>query len=97
LVTGGFAIIGTYAFVAAIEGYLENRINLLTRVVLTVLGVALVWPDISVVVRLVCVALFVGLFIHTARQYDANQVKKESEDGQESLPQTKPDTVESSL
>ena len=97
LVTGGFAIIGTYAFVAAIEGYLENKINLLTRAVLIVLGVALVWPDISVVIRLVCVALFVGLFIHTARQYDANQVKKESEDEQESLPQTEPDTVASSL
>jgi TRAP-type uncharacterized transport system fused permease subunit len=97
LVTGGFAIIGTYAFVAAIEGYLENKINLLTRAVLIVLGVALVWPDISVVIRLVCVALFVGLFIHTARQYDANQVKKESEDEQESLSPTEPDTVASSL
>ena len=97
LVTGGFAIIGTYAFVAAIEGYLESKINLLTRAVLIVLGVALVWPDISVVIRLVCVALFIGLFIHTARQYDANQVKKESEDEQESLPQTEPDTVASSL
>ena len=97
LVTGGFAIIGTYAFVAAIEGYLENKINLLTRAVLIALGVALVWPDISVVIRLVCVALFIGLFIHTARQYDANQVKKESEDEQESLPQTEPDTVASSL
>ena len=32
----------------------------MTRVVLVVLGVALVWPDVSVVIRLVCVALFVA-------------------------------------
>ncbi len=90
-------IIGTYAFVAAIEGCLESKINLLTRVVLIMLGVALVWPDISVVIRPSVRSTFVGLFIHTARQYDANQVKKDPEDEQESLPQTEPVAIASSL
>ncbi|MEZ8386045.1 TRAP transporter large permease subunit, partial [Vibrio splendidus] len=97
LVTGGFAIIGTYAFIAAIEGYLESEINVITRVVLVVIGAALVWPDVSVVIRLVCVAIFVGIFIYSGRKYDANQVKKESESEEQKLPQTGSNTVASSL
>ena len=97
LVTGGFAIIGTYAFIAAIEGYLESEINLVLRAVLIALGVALVWPDVSIVIRLVGVALFVAIFIYSGRKYDINQVKKQSDEEQESLSQTEPGTVASSL
>ena len=97
LVTGGFAIVGTYAFIAAIEGYLESEINVMTRVVLVVLGVALVWPDVSVVIRLVCVALFVGIFIHSGRKYDANKVQRESKSEEETESQTESRTVASSL
>ena len=97
LVTGGFAVIGTYAFIAAIEGYLESEVNIITRVVLVAIGIALVWPDVSVVIRLVCVAIFVGIFIYSGRKYDANQVKKESESEEKKLPQTGSNTVASSL
>ncbi|OEE90944.1 TRAP transporter permease [Vibrio crassostreae] len=97
LVTGGFAVIGTYAFIAAIEGYLESEVNIITRVALVAVGIALVWPDVSVVIRLVCVAIFVGIFIYSGRKYDANQVKMESESEEKKLPQTGSNTVASSL
>ena len=64
---------------------------------LVAIGVALVWPDVSVVIRLVCVAIFVGIFIYSGRKYDANQVKKESESEEKKLPQTGSNTVASSL
>ena len=72
LVTGAFAIIGTYAFIAAIEGYLEGEINWLIRVVLVAIGLALVWPEVYVVIRLVCSAAFVAIFVYSGRNTNTN-------------------------
>jgi TRAP-type uncharacterized transport system fused permease subunit len=68
LVTGVFAIIGTYAFIGAIEGYLEGELNVLLRIVLVAIGIALVWPDISIWIRLACGAAFVAIFVYSGRQ-----------------------------
>ncbi|MDN3610764.1 TRAP transporter permease [Vibrio ostreicida] len=68
LITGGFAIVGTYAFVAAMEGYLEGKINGLTRIVLVIVGLLQVWPEVSDWWRLVGSALFIAIFVFSGRQ-----------------------------
>lgn len=67
LTLGFFAIFGTYAFIGAIEGYLEGPINWGIRVILAIIGIALVWPDISIFVRMACVILFIAIFIYSAK------------------------------
>lgn len=53
--------------IGAIEGYLEGPLNVLLRLVLAVIGVVLVWPNLPIWIRLVCVALFVAIFIYTRK------------------------------
>ncbi len=64
---GIFAIFGTYAMIGAIEGYLEGQLNLLWRLLLAVIGVLLVWPNLPIWIRLVCVALFIAIFIYSGK------------------------------
>ena len=73
IVTGVFAIIGTYCFVAAIEGYLEYELNIALRAVLLVAGLALVWPDMSLIVRVIAAAVFFAIFAYTSRGYKLSQ------------------------
>ncbi|ELO1779959.1 TRAP transporter permease [Vibrio fluvialis] len=65
---GFFAIVGTYAMIGAIEGFLEGPLNWLIRALLAVIGIALVWPNIPLLVRVVCVALFIAIFIYSGRR-----------------------------
>ncbi|WP_044363136.1 TRAP transporter permease [Vibrio fluvialis] len=65
---GFFAIVGTYAMIGAIEGFLEGPLNWPIRALLAVIGVALVWPNIPLLVRVVCVALFIAIFIYSGRR-----------------------------
>ncbi|ELI5719182.1 TRAP transporter permease [Vibrio fluvialis] len=65
---GFFAIVGTYAMIGAIEGFLEGPLNWPTRALLAVIGIALVWPNIPLLVRVVCVALFIAIFIYSGRR-----------------------------
>lgn len=53
--------------IGAIEGYLEGRLNLLWRFLLAVIGVLLVWPNLPIWIRLVCVALFIAIFIYSGK------------------------------
>ncbi|ENF8746650.1 TRAP transporter permease [Vibrio fluvialis] len=65
---GFFAIVGTYAMIGAIEGFLEGPLNWPIRALLAVIGIALVWPNIPLLVRMVCVALFIAIFIYSGRR-----------------------------
>ncbi|WPK54770.1 TRAP transporter permease [Vibrio fluvialis] len=65
---GFFAIVGTYAMIGAIEGFLEGPLNRPIRALLAVIGIALVWPNIPLLVRVVCVALFIAIFIYSGRR-----------------------------
>ncbi|EPM4291874.1 TRAP transporter permease [Vibrio fluvialis] len=65
---GFFAIVGTYAMIGAIEGFLEGPLNWPIRALLAVIGIALVWPNIPLLVRVVCVALFIAIFIYSGRR-----------------------------
>ncbi|MBY8255911.1 TRAP transporter permease [Vibrio fluvialis] len=65
---GFFAIVGTYAMIGAIEGFLEGPLNWPIRALLAVIGIALVWPNIPLLARVVCVALFIAIFIYSGRR-----------------------------
>ncbi|KJY87461.1 C4-dicarboxylate ABC transporter permease [Vibrio neptunius] len=69
LEAGLFAILGTYAFVGAMEGYLEGKVHLLMRLLLIVIGCALVWPEIPMSVRLACCGILIG-FVWYSRKHD---------------------------
>lgn len=65
---GFFATVGTYAFIGAIEGYLEGKINLFLRGLLATLGLILVWPDMPIAARITATVVFVVLFIYSGRK-----------------------------
>ena len=59
---GSFAIIATYAFSAAMEGYLEGPLNIYIRYILIIAGLALTWTGMSIYIRLIAVVVFFLLF-----------------------------------
>ncbi|EJN6830091.1 TRAP transporter permease, partial [Vibrio cidicii] len=69
LMTGFFAIFGTYALIGAIEGYLESKINVLIRLVLLAVGALMVWHDVPLWGRVLSLAIFIGIFIYSSRAY----------------------------
>ncbi|KOO09825.1 hypothetical protein AKJ18_37395, partial [Vibrio xuii] len=57
----------------------EGEINWLIRVALVAAGLALVWPDVAIWIRLACSVFFVGVFIYSGRSANvkvANSVAK---------------------
>ncbi|EGR1511780.1 TRAP transporter permease [Vibrio vulnificus] len=73
LVTGFFAIFGTYAFIGALEGYLEGQINWLLRLVLAASGALMVWHDVPLWLRVASLIIFAVIFVYSGRQYQAQQ------------------------
>ncbi|NRF24820.1 TRAP transporter permease [Vibrio coralliilyticus] len=69
LEAGGFAILGTYAFVGAMEGYLEGKIHLVMRILLVAIGFALVWPETALIVRLACCAILIAFVWYSRKHY----------------------------
>lgn len=67
LQVGVFAIFGTYALIAAIEGYLEGPLTWWLRIGMAVIGAVLIWPDIAMAVRLSALVLFILAFVYSAR------------------------------
>ncbi|ANS87223.1 Putative TRAP transporter large permease protein [Vibrio scophthalmi] len=67
LQVGVFAIFGTYALIAAIEGYLEGPLTWWLRIGMAVIGAVLIWPDIAMAVRLSGLVLFILAFVYSAR------------------------------
>ena len=68
---GVFAILGTYAFVGALEGYLEGEIKGLHRIILLALGLILVWPQVSLVIKIMSAAVLLGLVIYSHQKHKA--------------------------
>lgn len=69
LEAGVFAILGTYAFVGAMEGYLEGKIHLVMRILLVTIGFALVWPETALIVRLACCAILIAFVWYSRKHY----------------------------
>ena len=61
-----FALFGVYAFAAGIEGYMENKLNLLFRLLTLGAAAALLWPTIWLV-HLVGLVVLVVIFIFNRR------------------------------
>ena len=62
-----FGILGMYAFVGFMEGYLEGRLNLLLRLFSGVCAIGLLWPHGQLAYDLVAAVAFVGLFLFSRR------------------------------
>ena len=65
-----FSVFGLYAFVGLMEGHLEGPLNLLSRLSCGVLMLGLLWPHPLWWLKLLCVALFIALFINSKRKVD---------------------------
>ncbi|MEH6442796.1 MAG: TRAP transporter fused permease subunit [Oceanospirillaceae bacterium] len=67
-----FSMFGLYAFVGLMEGYLEGPLNLLLRLASGLLMLGLLWPHPMLWLKLLCVVLFIGLFMHSKRKHSAS-------------------------
>ncbi|KFI13862.1 TRAP transporter permease [Vibrio coralliilyticus] len=76
LEAGVFAILGTYAFVGAMEGYLEGKIHLVMRILLVAIGCALVWPETALIVRLACCAILIGFVWYSRKHYQPTPLQQ---------------------
>lgn len=76
LEAGVFAILGTYAFVGAMEGYLEGKIHLIMRILLVAIGCALVWPETALIVRLACCAILVAFVWYSRKHYQPTPLQQ---------------------
>ena len=79
MMTSVFAILGCYAIIAAMEGYLEGPLTWLLRLVLGMVGVALIWPDTGEVFKIISSGLFIALF-WASRCFAAAEAKSNSSD-----------------
>ena len=66
-----FGILGMYAFVGFMEGYLEGRLNLLLRLVSGFCAIGLLWPHGQLAYDLVAAVAFVALFLFSRRFSEA--------------------------
>ena len=64
-----FAIFGMYALVAAMEGYLENPLNILSRALMLVAAGLMLWPGLELWLQIIGLALFLGQFIIGNKAY----------------------------
>ncbi|SFO86993.1 TRAP transporter permease [Enterovibrio norvegicus] len=65
LLVGVFAIVGTYAMIGAMEGYLEGPLNIALRLVLLGTCVLLLWPSLPIGLRLLACGIFAAIFIYS--------------------------------
>lgn len=68
-----FALFGLYAFAAGIEGYMENKLNLLSRLLTLGAAAALLWPTVWWV-HLAGLVVLVGIFISNRRTTQGENV-----------------------
>ncbi|OMH33967.1 TRAP transporter permease [Motiliproteus sp. MSK22-1] len=67
-----FSLFGIYALAAAIEGFLESKLNLISRAVALVLGVILLWPHELLVLNILASFMFIGLFWYSRRAQESS-------------------------
>ncbi|WP_163830865.1 TRAP transporter permease [Spartinivicinus ruber] len=64
------AVLGIYALAAALEGYLESKLNWMQRLMALVSGVLLLWPQQYMLLTIIGAAAFCGLFYWSCIQND---------------------------
>lgn len=62
-----FGMIGLYAFVGFMEGYLEGPLNLPLRLLSGACALGMLWPHGHLLYDLIAAAVFVGLFVYSRR------------------------------
>ena len=66
-----FGILGMYAFVGFMEGYLEGKLNIVLRLVSGACALGLLWPHGNLIYDLIAAAVFIGLFVYSRRFHTA--------------------------
>ncbi|GGC01738.1 C4-dicarboxylate ABC transporter permease [Marinobacterium zhoushanense] len=72
-----FGILGMYAFVGFMEGYLEGRLNIALRLLSGICALGLLWPHGQLLYDLIAAVVFVGLFIYS-RRFDTTAMQTQS-------------------
>ncbi|WP_062661768.1 TRAP transporter permease [Grimontia celer] len=63
-----FAILGTWALVAGLEGYLEGPINPLFRIATFGMAALMMWPGLDIWLRLLGAGLFIALVVYSYKK-----------------------------
>ena len=58
-----FAIFGMYALVSAMEGYLEDKLSIITRVLMLAASFMMLWPNLDLWIQGIGLALFLVVFV----------------------------------
>ncbi|WP_408057196.1 TRAP transporter permease [Veronia nyctiphanis] len=69
MIVGGFSLIGTWALVGAMEGYLEGELSIVLRAVSLVSAILLMWPSFDMSLKVLGLVMFSFLFVITRKQY----------------------------
>lgn len=64
-----FAIFGMYALVAAMEGYLEDKLSIPMRALALVASILMLWPHFEIWLQLIGLAIFIVLFVMGNKKY----------------------------
>ncbi|REG84339.1 TRAP transporter permease [Marinomonas pollencensis] len=64
-----FAIFGLYALVAAMEGYLEDKLSIPARILALAASVLMLWPYFDIWLQIVGLVIFLVIFIIGNRSY----------------------------
>jgi len=64
-----FGVFGLYAFVAVMEGYLEDKLTWSTRGLMLIAAIAMLWPNLHISIQFSGLALFLGVFIMGYKQF----------------------------
>ncbi|MBZ2167651.1 TRAP transporter permease [Marinobacter sp. F4216] len=63
-----FALLGIYAIVAGLEGYLEHPLNPVVRVLMFPIGLLMLWPHGQVLLDVTGLVIFIIAFVWSSRQ-----------------------------
>jgi len=58
-----FAIFGMYALVSAMEGYLEDKLSIITRALMLAASFMMLWPNLDLWIQGIGLALFLVVFV----------------------------------
>ncbi|MBJ7539157.1 TRAP transporter permease [Marinomonas transparens] len=64
-----FAIFGMYALVAAMEGYLEDKLSILPRLLVLIASGMMLWPKLDLWIQLIGLAIFLVIFVIGHKKY----------------------------
>jgi TRAP-type uncharacterized transport system fused permease subunit len=67
-----FGIFGMYALVAAMEGYLDDKLSILSRLIALIAAAMMLWPNLDIWIQCIGLAAFLVLFVIGNKSYKKN-------------------------